>query len=316
MINDLRTDFQIPDAVTVVEGVNGLPKVVLGHRSGSSAEVYLHGGHVTSWKSASGSDLIFLSRESVFAPNKPIRGGIPVCWPQFGGRGPLPQHGFARTSEWQLMRTELLDNGIVAAELQLTQTAETLALWPHEFALGLRALLDADALTIAVQVINTGTKPFDFQLALHTYFRVADINQVAIRGLEGVTFLDALKDYSRDIETRKDIRFDQETDRIYVNAPDSLSLDGITIEKRNLPDVVVWNPWIDKSRSMADFGDDEYQRMVCVETGSIETRPFLPPGERWISDCRLKKGKEGVSAVRGEEGFMRGGPAQVEANNE
>jgi glucose-6-phosphate 1-epimerase len=298
MINSLREDFNILGSATIAEGTNGLPKVVLTHRSGSSAEVYLHGGQVTSWKT-SGKERLFLSRESVFALGKPIRGGIPVCWPQFGGRGPLPQHGFARTSEWQLMRTELMDNGIVAAELQLTQTAETLALWPHEFALGLRMLLDADVLTVSAQVINTGTQPFDFQLALHTYFQVADIRRVGIHGLNGIKFLDAMKDRAMAVEARDVIRFDRETDRIYVNAPDSLSLNGITIETRNLPDVVVWNPWTDKSRSMADFGDDEYQRMVCVETGSIETRPFLPPGERWMSDCRLKKGKEGVSMVHG-----------------
>ena len=289
MIDGLREDFEIPDAVRALAGRNGLPKVALTHRSGSSAEVYLHGGHVTSWKTASGEELFFLSRESVFAPGKPIRGGIPVCWPQFGGRGPLPQHGFARTSEWQLTRTELLDNGMVTVELQLTETAETLAIWPHQFALGLRALLDESALTVEVQVINTGTAPFDFQLALHTYFQVADVRQIAIRGLKGSTYIDALKDWSRSIEAHEEIRFDQETDRIYVNTGDSLSLDGITIEKRNLPDVVVWNPWIEKSQRMSDFGDDEYLRMVCVETGSIETRPVRSPEEKWISDCRFSR---------------------------
>ena len=290
MIDELRADFAIPGVVDIVAGINGLPKVVLTHRFGSCAEVYLHGGHVTSWKSPSGDELLFLSRESLFAPGKPIRGGIPVCWPQFGGRGPLPQHGFARTSEWQLIRTELLDNGVVTAKLQLTETAETLAIWPHQFGLGLKALLDADALTVSVQVINTGTQPFDFQLALHTYFQVADIRRTAIHGLDGVRFLDAMKDRSIDVETRPVIRFDQETDCIYVNAPDSLSMDdGIRIEKRNLPDVVIWNPWIDKSQCMADFGDDEYQRMVCIETGSIETRPTLTPGEKWIADSRLSR---------------------------
>jgi len=286
MIDELRQDFEIPGAVEVVSGMNGLPKVVLTHRSGASTEIYLHGGHVTSWK-AGGKERFFLSRGSLFQPGKPIRGGIPVCWPQFGGRGSLPQHGFARTSEWQLARTELLDNGLVTAELQLTETAETLAIWPHQFALGLRLLLDEMALTIEAQVINTGNAPFDFQLALHTYFQIPDIREAAIKGLRGVTFLDAMRDRATDVETRGVIRFDQETDRIYVDAPDVLSVDGIVIEKRNLPDVVVWNPWIAKSQSMADFGDEEYLRMVCLETGTIETRPKLAPGEKWVSDCRF-----------------------------
>ena len=285
----LQDEFGIMGALEVVQGVNGLPKVALAHRSGSRAEVYLHGAHVTSWTSARGEELFSLSRESRFEAGAPIRGGIPVCFPQFGA-GALPQHGFARTSDWQLIRTELLDNGVVAAELQLTETAETLEIWPHRFALGLRVLLDENALAVAVQVLNTGEMPFAFQTALHTYFRIADIHRAAVYGLGGVTYVDALRDRIRYVETRPAIRFDEETDRIYVNAPDSLRLEDegcgriISIEKRHMPDVVIWNPWIDKSRRMPDFGDDEYLTMVCIETGRIEVPAELSPGARWEAD--------------------------------
>jgi hypothetical protein len=34
---------------------------------------------------------------------------------------------------------------------------------------------------------------------------------------------------------------------------------AITLEKIGFPDAVVWNPWIDKAKSMADFGDEEYK---------------------------------------------------------
>jgi len=287
MIDRLNNEFHIRDSVRITAGNGGLPKVVLSHASGSSAEVYLHGAHVTSWKTLRGEELFFLSRESQWAADKPIRGGIPVIFPQFGGRGPLPQHGFVRTSGWQLVRTELLDNGIVTAELQITDSAASLAIWPHRFDLGLRVLLDEDALTVTLQVINTGDVLFDFQAAFHTYLAVVDIGQVAVHGLNGVTLIDALNDRAREVETRDTVRFAGETDRIYVDAPDTLHLhDGgnrrtVTIEKMNLPDVVVWNPWIAKSQRMPDFGDDEYTRMVCIETGAIETPPILSPGDKW-----------------------------------
>ena len=42
---------------------------------------------------------------------------------------------------------------------------------------------------------------------------------------------------------------------------------------------VVWNPWIEKAIRMNDFGDDEYKRMVCVETTNADTDVIsLAPG--------------------------------------
>ncbi len=290
MIDTLNHQFGIPGAVTVSEGNGGLPKVVLTHASGSSCEVYLHGVHISSWKTPSGDELFFLSRESWWQNDKPIRGGIPVVFPQFGGRGPLPAHGFARTSEWQLLCSGVLDNGIVNCDLQITETAETLAIWPHRFALGLRVMLDAHALTVGAQVINTGEQPFDFQIALHTYFQVADITKTAVAGLQRTTYIDTLQENARIVESRPEIRFAAETDSVYPNAPDALRIeDGgngrtVAIDKVDMPDVVVWNPWIAKSQRMPDFGDDEYLRMVCVETGAIETKPVLAPGEKWEGD--------------------------------
>lgn len=287
MADTLNNRFGIANAVSITEGNGGLPKIVLTHASGSSCEVYLHGAHVTSWKNSSGEELLFLSRESNWTSDKPIRGGIPVVFPQFGGEGPLPQHGFARTTKWQLVRTELADSGIVTAELQITETARTLEIWPHRFAFGLRIVLDKRTLTVAAHLVNTGERQFDFMMALHTYFQVADIGRTAVRGLKGVTFIDSLREDRWESEGRDVIRFDQETDRVYVNAPDSVRVTNeddrrtIAIERTNMPDVVVWNPWIGKSQRMPDFGDDEYLRMVCVETGTIETKPTLSPSEKW-----------------------------------
>ena len=186
MIDTLQTKFGIPGAVSVLPGKNNMPRVTLAHRSGASAEIYLHGAHVTSWRNAASEELFFLSRESVWAADKPIRGGIPICFPQFSNHGPLPLHGFARINEWVLTQTERLGSGEVVAALQLSDSDATLALWPHQFTIELRATLAEAALTLAVQVKNNGDKPFDFELALHTYFGVGEIQRTAVCGLEEV----------------------------------------------------------------------------------------------------------------------------------
>lgn len=57
-----------------------------------------------------------------------------------------------------------------------------------------------------------------------------------------------------------------------------MSVPGLTftITKPGFPDAVVWNPWIDKSRAMADFGDDEYKvRQAGHQCGSVATSVVL-----------------------------------------
>lgn len=294
MIDALQTRYGIEGAIAFSAGNNGLARMVLTHASGASTAVYLHGAHVTSWKSPEGAELFFVSRESHFSPQHPIRGGIPVIFPQFGG-GPLPQHGFARLSEWSVAGTEVRADGSVAAVLQLSSTPETLALWPHRFHLELQVLLRERTLTLTVQVLNTDPRPFDFTQVLHTYFRVADCEQAAVVGLQGTTYLDSLRDDARETEARDEIRFAGETDRIYLNVPDCLHLrdEGngrvLAIEKQGMPDVTVWNPWIDKARRMPDFGDDEYRWMVCVETGVAMAAPTtLAPGQRWQGETTFR----------------------------
>jgi len=295
MMNEISWEkFAIPGAAAVMPGVNGLAKVVLTHRSGAGAEVYLHGAHVTSWTNSRGEELFFLSRESNFAPDKPIRGGIPVIFPQFGADGPLPMHGFARISAWELAHTEARANGVVAATLTLADSPHTREIWPFAFALELGVLLDAGALTVSLRVRNTGKAAFEYAAALHTYFRVADIRRTAVYGLEGVTSIDDMRGGAREVETRAAIRFAEETDRVYLAAPDALRLEdegnerAIAIAKRGMSDAVVWNPWIARARRMPDFGDDEYQQMVCVETGNMGCQLELAPRAEWYGETTFR----------------------------
>ncbi len=293
MLEELTLQFGIPGAVGFVPGVNGLPKAMLSHQSGATAEIYLHGAHVTSWRAVGGDDLLFMSAASAFEAGKPIRGGIPVIFPQFGG-GPLPAHGFARLTEWEPTLSAVEENGDVECVLHLEDTPATRQLWPHPFRLELAVTLAARALAVRMTVENSGAAPFSFTAALHTYFSVADVRRVAVRGLRGVTYLDTLRDDARAVETPEAITFSAETDRIYVAAPDVVQVEDasrrrtITIHKHNMPDVVVWNPWTAKAQRMPDFGDTEYPRMVCVETGHVAEPHAVPAGGVWQGSTRFR----------------------------
>ncbi len=63
----------------------------------------------------------------------------------------------------------------------------------------------------------------------------------------------------------------------------------VEVRKTNFPDAVVWNPWVDKSKSMADFGDGEYKQMLCIEPALALSGPkALAPGENWSGRQELQ----------------------------
>ncbi len=274
-------------SVVLEKDSHGLEMAVMCHPSGAVATVYLLGGHLTSWCTADGRERLFLSRRSCFAAGQPIRGGVPVIFPQFGD-GPLPKHGLARTRIWELRRQGVQPDDAVWAVFGCASTAVAApAAWPHAFDLELAVHLDAAGIRLGLRVTNTGVAPLPFQVALHTYFAVDDIAATRVVGLDGCEYLDSLRGRVRETETRPEIPFDRETDRIYLQTPDELRILGaaggeaVRIRTQHLPDAVVWNPWIDKARAMEDFGDDEYRNMVCVETGAVVPGRILAPGEEW-----------------------------------
>ena len=79
------------------------PVLTLRADDGATAEVHRHGAHVTSWRPmGEADDRLYLSARSEFSGAAAIRGGVPVIFPQFAAEGPLPKHGFARTTTWTL----------------------------------------------------------------------------------------------------------------------------------------------------------------------------------------------------------------------
>ncbi|KAI3782241.1 hypothetical protein L2E82_12281 [Cichorium intybus] len=292
MIDEMSTTEN--KSVEITKGINGLDKVVLREINGSTAEVYLYGGHVTSWKNEHGEELLFVSSKSIFKPPKAIRGGIPICFPQFSNMGPLEAHGFARNRVWTIDTDPppfpSNTTNRVFVDLLLKPTEDDLKIWPHSFEYRLRVTLGPGGdlmLTSRIRNTNTDGKPFSFTFAYHTYFSVSDISEVRVEGLETLDYLDNMKNRERYTEQGDAITFESEVDRIYLSTPTKIAIldhekkRTFVIRKDGLPDAVVWNPWDKKAKAMADFGDDEYKHMLCVEAAAIEKPVTLKPGEEW-----------------------------------
>ncbi len=292
MNDKISEQLSIPGRVAEESGNNGLPKLVLTHPSGAQVEIYRHGAHITSWRTAAGVEQLFLSPQSHFRADRPIRGGIPVVFPQFGD-GPLPKHGFARVLPWTPVASTENADGAVTLTFQFEDSPMTRATGAPAFGSRLHLELKPAALTVTWTVRNRGNNPWAFTCALHTYFRVADISRTGVEGLQGVTLVDSLREDRREIESRDQIRFEEEVDRVYVAAPNRLAvLDEVerrrvVIEKTGMADAVVWNPWIGKSKRLEDFGDEDYRKMVCVETGNIDVPVRLDPGADWSGSTRF-----------------------------
>ncbi len=285
-IAEMQAKFGIPGSVTVAKGRGGIPALALSHASGAEAEVSLLGAHVTSWCTADGVDRLFLSRYAEFKPGGAIRGGVPVIFPQFANEGPFPKHGFARGAQWTIERTAVASDESVTVVLGLQDNLATRAVWPYSFRLELTVRL-ADTLTITLSCKNRDRERYSFTAALHSYFQVADAAQASVEGLKGLSYRD-FGDNARGTELRDAVTIEGELDRAYVRAPreivlrDNAAGHTLRIRQENMPDIVVWNPWAEKSKELPDMANEEYREMLCVETCAIAEPVLLRPGETWI----------------------------------
>jgi len=283
-MDSAEKSFAIKDHVTIDQGRGDLRRVTLRMDGENSAEVYLNGAHITSWIHG-GRQRLFMSELSRFSNGQPIRGGIPLVFPQFGP-GELPQHGFARNLTWTVDATGMAGDGTVTLRLVLEDGAESRKLWDHPFALSFTVDLGR-ALRMTLRVENPGSAPFRFTSALHTYFAVSDIRHTRVEGLEGTGYVDNLKDRARRTDNASSVRFETRTGRTYFDTRPELSVvdetEGwrTTMSKVGYPDAVVWNPGIEQSRTMDDFGNEEYKRMVCVEAARVAEPVRLEPSESW-----------------------------------
>jgi glucose-6-phosphate 1-epimerase len=262
------------------------PSVELTAPDGAFARVYLDGAHVTSWIPARSTvDRLFVSREAQFGPGCSIRGGIPVCFPQFGAFGPIGHHGFARLSRWDVVTQDEI-NGGARVVLRLTDTEASRAVWPFAFQADLSVHVAAATLTVQLAVTNTDSQPLSFTAALHPYFAVGDALATTVSGLSGCRYRDALRDGAEFDEAGDVLPIEGHIDRVYYATPDVIEMREpdrtLRIETRGFPETVVWNPGAEGTRTRVDFADGEERHMVCVEAAVVRAPMRLASGEQWV----------------------------------
>jgi D-hexose-6-phosphate mutarotase len=242
--------------------------------SAATASVALQGAHLMTWQPTGQQPVIWMSPVAKLAPSKSIRGGVPVCWPWFGAHSSnsnFPGHGFARTVAWDVIASGVTDEGATKISFRIATTkAEQ---WPHDAPAEMQMVI-GKTLQIHLVTHNKGDKAITMGDALHTYFAVGDASKLAIRGLDDCDYLDKVDGGCRKQQSG-DVTIASEVDRVYFDQGQDVVIDdpalarAIRISKQNSHSTIVWNPWIDKCRSMGDFGsDDGYLGMVCVESAN------------------------------------------------
>ena len=272
----LASQFSIAGALDFVDTENGLAKAVVSC-GGMTGELFLQGAQVTQWQPAGARPVVFLSSRVNLAPGKAIRGGVPVIFPWFGPHPSdpaAPQHGLVRATPWQLDSAERTADGVTLG----------LSLAVEGFALTYRVSFGQE-LGLHLAARNTSAKPAAYEEALHTYFAVSDVERVMVSGLEASTSIDKTANMARVHGTGAPLTLAKETDSVYLDVPDRLTIHDaawdrrIVIDKAGAGSAIVWNPWPEKAAAMADLGADNQRGFICVETGNVaDDHINLPPG--------------------------------------
>ena len=293
-IEQLNTDFGIVGQLKFVRGHGGLPFIEITNES-ATALISIYAAQVLSYQPiAATEDLLFLSDQSCYEPGKAIRGGIPICWPWFG---PDPQdiegmsHGFVRNDFWTVVDVSAPSSFETKVTLKFTSSNLN---WPYDYALELEVSIGSE-LGLELLTRNLGDQAFTITQAFHSYFKVGNINQVQILGLEGSKYIDKCDDDAQKYQTDL-LTINAEVDRIYNGLESTLIIEDAALKRRieirssSHKSTVVWNPWLIRSEKFEDLAPESYQSFLCLETGNIGSNEIelLPYSEyRFCSQFKI-----------------------------
>lgn len=269
MIEKLNAQFGIGEQLRFEAHPSGLVQGIV-NTARCRGSFFLLGAHLATFQPTGQSQpVLFMSREAVYEVGKPIRGGVPICFPWFGAHKTdtsQPSHGLVRTELWQMLASSTTPEYLIV-QLQLTTG-------PFELKMTFKF---GSTLDMQLDIRNISHSTTTCEVALHTYFELGDATQATILGLETHIYRDQLTGESC-AAAGQPTKFIEETDRVYdrevplIEIVDPVFKRSIQIRPRNSQSTVVWNPWIAKSIRLPDFGDLEYGRMCCVETANVGKR--------------------------------------------
>ncbi len=288
-IKQLNNEFSLEVGGNNLRFVNGkgdIPVVEINNQH-ASALISLQGAHLLSWIPKGKEDVIWLSDDAQFSPGKSVRGGIPICWPWFGAHESnenFPAHGFVRTTDWQVITTEALDNGNTRISFTTKPRVETEDMWPPETSVQYQLTI-GNKLELELITHNNGTRPIEIGQALHTYFNIGDITKTLLYGLDDTDYLDKPDNFKRKVQ-HGPISIEEEVDRIYLDSSSDCVIEdkslqrNIVIIKCGSHSTVVWNPWKEVADKMGDLGKEGYKKMLCVESSNAaDDVVIIDPGK-------------------------------------
>jgi glucose-6-phosphate 1-epimerase len=240
---------------------------------GSCATVLLRGAQLLSWRAADGQELLYRSPASALNRASPVRGGVPVVFPQFGPNGPLPRHGFARQRLWRRREAAIKDTPH-SVQLTLDVAVGDEALWPHACRCTLHIALQPNQLEIRLEVENTGPTPLRFTAALHSYWAVAHSGDASLWGvLPGTAAMPVAGPI----------------DRVLTPSGPALWLEAggyhLALQQRGFDQLVVWNPGPESQ--LPDLPAQGHCQFVCIEPAVIDHPVQLEKGGSWWGDMLI-----------------------------
>ena len=279
-----------------------LEKLVIEHTH-CKALVSLYGGHVLSWQPVhlpkGEQDVFWLSNDSLYQEGKAIRGGIPLCWPWFGGYidehgNDAGNHGFARQVNWQIASVDVTEQGVtLVLEWQGQQQHQ---LWPYH-AKVTQTLVFGENFKQTLHIDNLSSQAFEFTGALHSYFAVSHPENVTVPALEPLLFDCKLTGDKSQRDSLANIV--GPLDRIYYPVSKEVKPNKLTPNKQapkmmkiidtglnrevhltsdNVNNWVLWNPGKDIAQGMTDIHSGGENEFICLEAANTDWIS-VPAGE-------------------------------------
>jgi glucose-6-phosphate 1-epimerase len=267
--------------------------IELRHSSGGTCKLSTYAAHVLSWCPTPGNEQIFLGEMAeVGKLGQAIRGGVPICWPQFGTFENAKDtcklvHGFARKMFWSVLR-----QSEDSVSLLLKSDDATRKNWAKEFEFIYTVSLGCNSMRMEMEVRNDNSSPLEFTGCLHSYWRCASSEKCVVEGLKGSKLDIGIGDSFRGdgVEERASYQFPDatQTQLLYGNCTDTVTLveDGkrrLRLTKSNLPDWILWNTAAENGSNIKDLKEGEYKNYVCIEPGFCSQPIRVAAGATWVA---------------------------------